>query len=208
MNRSVWTCALALLVLVALLLAGCESGGSLKIINRTSYPLYSWIRGQYYTVPTDSSLLLDFSTPTQSVFNPDTGVDVEMYLAGETFQIWDAFDETYVDSTTVWINTGKTTQVYADPNRACVKVVNQSTQWIKKIIVQRNTVSTSVTLNYDVYLGPGESWFRQQNPATPTSQFFYLVQVIFENDDVLTFGDNQNILYADDQFLVTVPPQE
>ena len=197
--------ALLLLLLAAsLVMTGCENEGKLKVNNRTSYPLYLGVHGELYTIGADSSLTLRFVTPTQSIVNPDTGLDIDIYLSGETFQIWDAYLSAFVDSTTVRINTGETTSAYANPNRACVKVVNLSQRWIKKIIVQRNTVSTTNTFTYDVYMAPGDSWFKQQVPSTTTNTYFYLVQIVFENDDILSYGDNQNVLYKDDQFLVTV----
>jgi len=195
---------LLLLLLACLLITGCETGGKLKIFNRTSYPVYAGIHGELYTIGADSSFVLEFATPTESIFNPDTGLDVDMYLAGETYQIWDAFLEAYVDSAFVRINTGETTRVYVDPNRAGIKVINQSQQYIKRIIVQKNTLSTSTTFSYDVFMAPGDVWQKPVQPATNTDSFFYIVQIVFENDTIFSYGNTQNILYVDEQFLVTV----
>ncbi|MFO7660363.1 MAG: hypothetical protein R6V77_05570 [Candidatus Cloacimonadaceae bacterium] len=200
---------LLLLLLAFLFLTGCETGGKLKIYNKTSHLLFAGIHGELYTIGSDSTLTLDFATPTESIFNPDTSIEVDMFLSGETFQIFDEFLGTFVDSTFVVINTGETYKVYANPNRACVKVINQSQRWIKKIIVQRNTVSTSVTTTYDVFMAPGDTWFKQQIPSNSSQAFFYVVQIQFENDDLVTYGDIQNVLYADDLFLVEVlEPEE
>ncbi len=207
MNKTVYG-ILLMLILVSLVLTGCETGGKLKIHNRTSHLLFAGIHGELYTIGADSTLTLKFATPTESIFNPDTSIEVDMYLSGETFQIFDEYLGTFVDSTFVVINTGETTKVFADANRACVKVVNQSQRWIKKIIVQRNTVSTSITNSYDVYMAPGDSWFRQQIPSTPSQSYFYVVQIQFENDDMVTYGGMDNVLYSDDLFLVNVQEPE
>ncbi len=200
-----FTLALAVLMLLT---AACEKDGAIKIHNRTSHNVYVSALGSSYTVGGDSTLSLEVSTGTSSIFEPDVGKWVELVLKGETYQIWDDYESAFVDSTSVWVEAGKTTSVYLDPNRACIKVINQSTQWIKKIIIRRSTVSTAYTSSYDVYLAPGEQWFMPQPPADNLNSFYFIVQIQFENDDLLTFGDTSNVLYADDQFVVIVPPQE
>lgn len=198
---------LALLALM-LLSTACEKDGAIKIHNRTSHNVYTSALGESYTIGGDSTLTIDVSTGTSSIFRPDVGKWVDLVLKGETYQIWDDYESAFVDSTSVRVEAGKTTQVYLDPNRACIKVINQSTQWIKKIIVRRSTVSTAYTSSYDVYLAPGEQWFKPQPPADNLNTYYFIVQIQFENDDLLTFGDAQNVLYADDQFVVIVPIQE
>jgi hypothetical protein len=200
-------------VLAALLLFafGCEKGGHIKIYNQTSYPVYAGALGSNYTIGSDSTLTIKVDTGTSSIFNPDVGKNVELALLGETYQIWDAFEEQFIGATDVWVEAGKTTKVYLNPNRACVKVINETDRYIKKIIVQRNTNFTTVTTNYDLLnnlLGPDESWFKPQPPADTANLYYYIVQVVFENDDTLTYGDEQNILHKDEQFLIHVTEEE
>lgn len=201
---------LLLLSLLAILFStvGCEKNGNLKIINRTSYPVYISIDDVDYTIESGEAFSKEVKTGTQSPFDSDVGVYQEVYLSGDTYQIWDAFLNSFVEKTSVWINAGKTTKVYVNPNRASIKVKNQSTQYIKRIIVQRNTLSTSNTTTHEVFLGPGTEWSKPQTPTDATTNYFFIVQIIFENDSTLTYGNEQNYLYKDDQFLITIPPPE
>lgn len=184
---------------------GCEKNGNLNVVNRTSHPVYLGVDDVDYTIPAGDDLNLEVKTGTQSPFDSDVGVYQEIYLSGDTYQIWDAFLNSFVEKTSVWVNAGKTTNVYVNANRASIKVVNQSQQYIKRIIVQRNTLSTSITNAHDVYMAPGDEWQKPHPPSDTVNNYFYIVQVIFENDTALTFGDEQNQLYKDDQFLINVP---
>jgi hypothetical protein len=208
MKKSMQLILLLAISLALLILTGCDKDGDLKIINRTDYNVYAGVSGSLYTIPADSTLKLHITTGRQTPFDSNVGKYVEVFLEGETYQIWDAYEETYIPSTEVWINAGKTTNIYLDPNRASVKVVNQSGQYIKRILVQRNTTYNTTTQTYEFpdLLPPGGVWHKQQNPATPQAMYYYLVQVVFENDTILTYGDTGNILYKGDQFLVTVLP--
>jgi hypothetical protein len=201
-----------LLVVLAtvLMLTGCEKDGAIRIINRTSHNVYAGILGQNYTIPGDSSLKVHVTTGTQGPFDSSVGRYVELYLQGETYQIWNPDSLVFVDKTTVWVNAGNTTSAYLDPNRACVKVINQTTANIKRIIVQRNTAMATQTVTYelDPMLAPGGAWYKQQVPADLLNPYYYLVQVIFEDDTTLTYGDSTNILHSDDEFLIHVLPPE
>lgn len=202
---------LFLLILIAVILlfaAGCEKDGKIKIINRTSYPVYAGVKGDFYTISSHSNVEINISTGTQGPFDSNVGKYVDVTLAGETFQIWDAYLDNYVNGTYVWVNAGETTKIYADPNRACVKIVNNTNRYIKRIIVQRNTLNTTVTDYYEVFLGPGEFWFKQQNPSSPSNLIYYIAQVVFENDEIYSYGDNENYLFIDDEFLVNVEENE
>jgi hypothetical protein len=191
-------------------LTGCEKDGNLRIVNRTSYPAYASVLGSSYTIPADSSLKVHVTTGRQSLFDSSVGRYVELFLEGETYQIWDAYEEQFVPKTEVWVNAGKTTSVYMDANRACIKVINQTTANIKRIIVQRNTTMATQTITYelDPMLAPGGSWYEQQVPATVQYPYYYIVQIFFEDDTSLTYGDTTNILYKDNEFLIHVLPPE
>jgi len=198
-----------MLIAVVLLFAmGCEKDGKIKIINRTSYPVYAGIKGDLYTIPSHSNLEKDISTNTQGPFDSNVGKYVDVALAGETFQIWDAYLNSYVDRTFVWVNAGETTKIYVDPNRACVKIVNNTDRYIKRIIVQRNTLNSTATDYYEVFLEPGGSWYKQQNPSYTNNLIYYIVQVVFENDEIYSYGGPGNYLFIDDEFLVTVEEPE
>jgi hypothetical protein len=196
---------LAILV-IAFISAGCEKDGEIRVINRTSHNLYAGIFDVMHTIPADSSVTVHVSTQRKSFLDSSVGRYVEVYLEGETYQIWDDFQHSYVDSTFVWVEAGNTTRIFADPNRACVKVINNTERYIKRIIVQRNTNATSNTMTYEFEppMAPDATWFKQQVPATAQYHYFYLVQVVFENDEIYTYGDTDNILYEDDLFLVDV----
>jgi hypothetical protein len=199
------------IILLAVLFTtfGCEKNGKLKVSNRTLYPVYLGVDDVNYTIPAGDDIKLEVKTGTQSPFDSDVGVYQEIYLSGDTYQIWDAYLNSFVEKTSVWINAGKTTNVYVNANRASIKVVNQSQQYIKRIIVQRNTLSTSITNVHDVFLAPGDEWQKPHPPSDTVNNYFYIVQVIFENDTALTYGNEQNHIYKGEQFLVNVlPPEE
>jgi len=200
-----------ILLIAALMLMffvlGCEKDGTLKVHNQTSYPVYAGLLGFVYPIPADSVLKLHITTQRQTPFTQRVSRRVNLALQGETYQIWDELESTFVESTFVRIDAGGTTSVYLHPNRACIKVLNRS-QWnIKKIIIQRNAGSTPFTAPYDVFITPGNSWYKQVMPATTQNSFYYLVQVQFENDTIISYGDSGNILYTDDRFLVMVEQQ-
>jgi len=204
MFRKRYLLQLLILLAIVLLASGCEKDGHIRIINRTDYPVYAGAFGVLHTLPGNSDLKIFVRTGRQSPFDSNVGTYVTLDLVGETYQIWDAYLERYVDSTYVWVNAGKTTNVFVNANRACIKVVNNSQWWIKKIFIQTHTPSGITTKEHSVYLAPGEDWFLQQNPSTATFTYAYIVQVMFENDTVLTYGNNQNYLYLGDRFLVDV----
>lgn len=196
---------LLLLAILLLLATGCEKDGKIKIYNRTSYPVQAGIYEDSYTIAGNSDLTVDITTGRQTPFDSNVGTWVEIFLAGETYQIYDDYEQAYVPKTSVWVAAGKTTTVYLDPNRACVKVINQTTdKYIKKIIVQRNTFSNAWTNEYNVFMAPNDEWFIQVPPGSTQTPYYYIVQVVFENDSILSYGSETNILYADDRFLVLV----
>ncbi|MFB3844605.1 MAG: hypothetical protein ACE14O_02495 [Candidatus Cloacimonadaceae bacterium] len=208
-RRQIWL--LVILAAFLLLLFGCEKGGNIRIFNRTSHPVYVGALGSVYTVDGDSTLTLDVDTPTSTPFTNDTGRWVELALQGETYEIWDDYEEEFVGKTDVWVETGKTTKVYLHPNRACIKIFNESHWYIKHIMIQRVTNFTFVTYEYD-FLGnliaPGQIWYKTMTPADSVNHYAYRGRVIFENDQYYDFGSDQNFLYTDDVMEVHIPPQE
>jgi len=197
---------LLFLFIFVIFLTGCEKDGVLKITNRTSYPINAAIYNSPQVIPPGSVLKKEITTERQSLFGGDVGKYVDLDLEGETYEIWDYDLEAYVPNTRVFVKAGQTTKVYLDPNRACIKVINQSGWNIKKVIIQQNSNSETSTNPYIVFLENNDVWYKQVDPATATESCFYIIQIVFENDTIVTYGDNQNILYTDEEFLITVTP--
>jgi len=199
---------LLLLILTAggLISSGCEKDGKIRIVNRTSFPLHAVVMDVAYTIAPDGVKTIDVTTGTQTPFSGDVGKYVQVSLLGETFQIWDDYLNHYVDSTYVWVNAGKTTGVYTLPNRASVKVKNQSGQKIKRVIIQRNTTLTSNTDTYDIDLPSGSEWFKPIPFATEENSFYLIVQVVYDDDTSEIFGNEQTIMGLDEQFLIDLLP--
>jgi hypothetical protein len=207
MRQRVFQLLLLLIIAAAgLASAGCEKDGKVRIINRTSFPLHAVVLDAAYTIAPDASKTIEVTTGTQTPLSDDVGKYVQVSLLGETYQIWDAFENHYVDSTFVWVNAGKTTSIYTFPNRASVKVSNQSGLHIKRVIIQRNTNLTSNTDTYDIDLPNGKSWFKPIPYATEENSFFLIVQAVFDDDTGEIYGSPQTIIGLDEQFLINVLP--
>ncbi len=205
-SKLLQSAALLCLGIGVLIVAGCEKDGSIKIINRTSYPVYAGIATTEYTIGEGNSRTIDVSTPTSSVFNPDVEKKVDLHLIGETFMIYDDYLEEYVEQTTVVVKPGKTTKVYIDPNRASVKVRNLTDSLITQIQVERHEIQNTYTSTYDVNIASNSEWFQTIPYATSNNQFFIIVRVLFSDGTEYLYGNTQTILGKDEQFMVEILP--
>jgi len=191
---------------VLIVTTGCEKNGKIQIHNRTSFPVYANILDEAYTVEPATSRIIDVPTDTQTPFTGIVSKQVKVDLIGETFQIWNPETEQYQNSTYTTVNAGETTNIYTLPNRASVKVENHSGMHIKEVLIQRNTTLTSFTETHIVDLPNGETWFTPVAYATADNSFYLHVQVIFDDDSVQDFGNEQTIIHLDEQFLIDVLP--
>jgi hypothetical protein len=193
-------------VAISLVTTGCEKDGKIRIVNRTSYPLYASVQGDNMTIAGGEARSVEVTTRTQSPLTDEVSKYVKVDLQGETFQIYDEFLQRFVDSTYVLVKAGKTTSIYAQPNRACIKVVNHSGQHISQIITHRHTEQNTITDFYNVDLPNNASWFKQEPPATTSNSFYFTVDVVFDDSTILTFGGPDSRFAVDEEFLIDVVP--
>ncbi len=192
-------------VMALLLITGCDSGGAFRVINQTSYPLYVKVDEQdEVTIPGNSNYTFEIETKKESIFNPDVEKKVPVWMIGETYQIYDDYTQSYTDSTTVTIKVNKTINAYIQPNRASIKVVNNSDLWIAKIDIYKHNF-IGVVNHYTIDpIAPHSFNFKNVDYITPNNNFYYLVLIELEDGTRYQYGGENAILQKDQQFLVTV----
>lgn len=193
-------------VIISIVSSGCEKNGKIKIINQTAHALYAEVLDNNYVLSDSSTKTIDVTTGRKDPFTGDVGKWVRVTLKGETYQIWDGFLDRYVDSTYVWVSAGKTVSIYTRPNRASVKVKNQSGKHIKRIIIRKNTNLTTIRDTYNVDLPNGNEWHQPIQYSDSDNVFYVTVQVDFDDDSSKLYGDPQSIYGLDKQFLIEVLP--
>lgn len=200
---------LGLLAVTLLLLTACDSGGKFRVVNQTSYPLYVVVGdADEVTIPGGGERIFEVETESQHFFNPDVEKEVPVRLVGETYHIYDETEEAYTDSTTVYIKVGETLNAFINPNRASVKIVNNSSQATQHVFLYKHNF---VAATYIADLGevlPGESKFLRVDYATPNVNFYYYASVEMQDETNYVFGDESNILLKDQQFLMTLTDPE
>lgn len=195
--------------LLMILLGACESGGKFRVVNRCTHNLYVQVGNQPpVTIPGDSEHSFEISTDTQHIFNPDASREVPVTLVGETYQIFDDVAEAWTDSTTVVIEVGKTLSAYIDPNRASVKIVNQSSDTVSSATVYKHNFIAPSNIGVMEDIGPSQERFLRVDYATPNNNFYYYVQVQLENGTIYTYGGEETILQKDQQLLITLTDPE
>jgi len=208
----------ALLLLIPallLVLAGCESGARIKIFNRCSYPIYVRVAdGGEVAIPANGNQAFEVETGTQTIFTGTLYEEVPIHLVGETYQIYDDNELAYTDSTSMEIQIGKTQSVYIDPNRASIKIVNNSNRKITSAEIYRNNFVSSIRVGNLTDIEAGQMRYTHVNYSvpvdsnvqpwvpTPATRYYYFVVLYDEDGNSYTFGDETNILYKDQQFLV------
>lgn len=198
---------LILLPLYFLFCTGCEKDSTIRLVNRTSYPLYAIIQSKSYTIAPGSDHEVEISTKQQTPLTGEVGKYVNVNLTGETYQIWDNYLNRYVDSTFVWVEAGKTISIYASPNRASFKVKNRSDQVISSVILQRISTQQTLTDTYYLNLPDNEDWYKQIPFATEDNEFHLIAHVILADGTDIVYGNPQTIIGIDEQFLIEVVPQ-
>lgn len=192
-------------VMALLFITGCDSGGAFRVINQTSYPLYVKVDEQdEVTIPGNADYIFEIETEKESIFNPDVEKKVPVWMIGETFQIYDDYSGSYTDSTTITIKVNKTTNAYIQPNRASIKVVNDSDLWIAKIDIYKHNFIGVVSHHTIDPIAPHSFNFKNVDYVTPNNNFYYFVLVELEDGTRYQFGGENVILQKDEQFLVTV----
>jgi len=200
-----------LLALTLILLSACESGGTFRVVNRTSFPLYVTVGDEAETViPGQTEHSFEISTDKQHIFNPGVERRVPVRLLGETYEIYNDYAGVYTDSTTITIKAGKTLSAYFDPNRASFKVVNNSSQSIASVMLLKHNFISIVGQSTLTDIPPGEFRFLRVEYASPNNNFYYLATVVMDDEDETTYnyGNELNVLENDQQFLITVVDPE
>lgn len=198
-----------LLVLGLIVLVGCEDGASIKIINQTNYNVYANVEGDSITVAGNSSYKVNVDTD-EKVFLFDDGVTKKtLKIEGETFRMWDYYDERPYTETDIKLTPGKTYNVYCNANSASVKVINNSTKKIKYLKYQTHTQFSSGELFFTTYDPPlelGQFGYEHLAPQTEENRFFYSFQVETEDGTVYSFGNEfqGTELFMGEQYLIEI----
>ena len=192
-----------LLAIVALLLVGCESGASFTVINKSNYPIYASVGNEAeVAIPSQATHTWDIDTDTQYFFGGEVKKKVKVRMKGETYLMFDEDLDAYVDSTYIYLKAGEKRPAYIWPNRAGVKIQNQSSQPMSEAVIFRHDgVIESHVVTID-HLEPGESTYCTLPPATASNSFYYLAKIEMEDGTEYTYGDHNNILRVDEQFLI------
>jgi hypothetical protein len=199
--------SLLVIALISLFLVSCGSSGDFRVVNQTSFPLYVTVDDQAeIVIPGGAEYTFTIPTRTEWFMQPDIETEVPVHIVGETYHIYDEDEEVFTDTTTITVNTGETLNAYIHPNRASFKVKNLSNQTINRVLLYKhNFVAGSIVAQMDTLLN-GESQFKRVDYATPSDNFYYYAEVYLADSTMLTYGDTNNILLEDQQFLVTVTP--
>ncbi|MDD4309611.1 MAG: hypothetical protein PHO32_04465 [Candidatus Cloacimonetes bacterium] len=196
--------ALFLLVVLLMLLSACEKGGEFRVYNTCSYPAYASVnRGELVTIPASGNHLFKIDTDRQTIFTGDVKRTVPVTLYGETYSLFDDYENIYTDSTTIEVSAGRTLEAYLTPNKACVKVTNNSSYVIPEAEIWQLVNLNNVKVGTFSDIQPGTSRFLRVAYSVPNAQVYYKV--------IITGIEYQYVsgfLQKDEQFLVMVEDQE
>lgn len=192
-----------LLAILLLVLCACDSGGKLRIVNRTDHALYATVRidgeDQQLVLMGGEEHSFDVPTEKEGMFTGNVEAEVPVWMVGETFQIFDEDNLAYTDSTMVYVQVGETLSVYADPNRASIKIVNNSSQTMSSAYIIKNNFVSDSTIGVIHELAPGDSVFRCVDYATANNNFYYKINAQMADDSILQYGSETTILLEGEQ---------
>ena len=191
---------LIILFIIALSLAACSSHGNLNVINRTNHFLYFKISDIDRTVDPHQTVTVSMYAGKKFIFNPGEKT-YTIYLEGETFVMHDG--NTPTTTTKITIQSNKPTDIYADPNSAGIKIINNSDKIVHDVAYQKiypDSVYNSVILTQEI--DPGSKWFKQVPYSCDTDSFnIRFSYTKTENDTIFT---NTMNLQLDQQFLLEI----
>jgi len=197
-------CLILGLAAILLMLSACESGGELQVFNRCSYPAYIKVENmEQKTIPAGESVSINIDTDTQNIFTGEVKKKLPIWLVGETFSIFDEYQNAYLDSTWIEVKAGKTYSIYLNPNRASVKVINNSDQIISWAEIWQHSPLTYYQVGVMYNILPGESRFLRVDYG---NKYYYQVEIYLPDESHYTFGDSENILAVDEQYVVNFNP--
>ncbi len=192
-----------LIVAIALILMGCESSGDLRINNRTSHNVYFTVNGSDYTVEGGQSKSVELDVDRDWQIFETNSKQYSLDLEGETYKIWDSYNGMYINHTDVDIENGKTLDVYAIPNLACIKIVNNGDLDIARVACDKyingnmdhpNLVLTNTAIE------PGSTWYLQIEGAYTGREIAYVFYVTFADGARMEYP--LMILDVDEMFLL------
>ena len=195
-----WT--LPILVL-ALILAGCDSSGELRIINSTQNMLTFSVDGSTYELAGGTSHTVDLDVDEDwEIFETDSKGYV-LFMEGETFLIWDSYNNSYTSYTEVDIENGKTLDVYAAPSHGCVKIVNQSDIAVTRVTYNRYRDGLLEQTNVEILDGdidPGTSWYCRLFPSYDIYDVSYSFRIVLQDDTMIDYPEA--IMNLDEVYLI------
>lgn len=197
-------CLILGLAAMLLMLSACESGGKLQVFNHCSYPAYIKVENmEQKTIPAGESVSFNIDTDTQNIFTGEVKKKLPIWLVGETFSIFDEYQNAYLDSTWIEVKAGKTYSIYLNPNRASVKVINNSDQIISWAEIWQHSPLTYYQVGVMYNILPGESRFLRVDYG---NKYYYQVEIYLPDESHYTFCDSENILAVDEQYVVNFNP--
>jgi hypothetical protein len=175
--------------------------------------VYFSIEGNDYTViGTDNPeepLSISVSLDTDSDFMNTPHKTYYLEIAGETFGVYIETQAESVPGTEITIKGGETTKVYCDPNKACVKIYNNSEQDILSAYYTKSYIGNPILITEADNLRPGESTYKRLQYSLEIAQepediFYYTFQVVMQDSTIYDFGDETTILYLDDLYEINI----
>lgn len=199
-------CYISLAVLLLLFTAACEKGASFEVSNQCSYPAWVSVDGDsLITLAPGESRNFDISTDTESVLSGTVYESFKVIAYGETFSLEREVDGHFIptDSTTVKIQAGENRRAPLIPNRASLKVTNDSSTPIEKAEIWKHTALTHIKVGTIFDLAPGTHKFYRGEYAVTNNMFFYTVLLYLPGiEEPLSYGNEGTILGKDEQFHV------
>jgi len=203
------------LPIILIILAGCESGGKFQVINRTSYPVYvSLDGGSEAVIPAAQERVFEVDTDSESFLTGKVEQKVKAKIIGETYHILDDVNDIWVDETEVKIRAGKTLSAYIDPNRASIKIKNNSSQQILTADIFKHNYVTSYKIATLSNIESGESRFLRvdyvtlNNSGQYVNPFYYVVQIRMLDETTAQYNNMTEPPLVDTQFLVEIEDPE
>ncbi|MCB5265206.1 MAG: hypothetical protein LHW41_03050 [Candidatus Cloacimonetes bacterium] len=193
-----------------LLLGACESGGKFNMVNETSFPIYASVHGgPIVTIPAQENREFKIDTDSQSFLTGEVSRTVAVKVKGETFSLFDDYENKDVDSTYVTIRAGKTTHAFLKPNKASIKILNERPEKISLVEIRHISPSTDyVVATLDIDILSGESFWYRVKPATLQDNYTYQVVLYLEGlEDPLVYSTT-TVLGIDEQWVIHVEPPE
>lgn len=194
-----------LLALLLLIVAGCDSGANLRIINRSNHSLYVRIdNGATQVIPAQGENSWEIATRTQYPLTNVVKQRVKVGIIGETYHMYDEYEELWLDETDIMLGVGEHRKIYIWPNRASIKIVNHSSQKIDRTVILKNDFVVAHSYRVLEAVAAGDSTFVRVDYVTPGNQFYYLVKLEMEGGKELFYGTPSDILGIDQQFRIVL----